>query len=257
MKEDEKKAALIAGGALLIGAAAYSKFGKPKTSEPVPGSLGGNETVEPVTNTAPESGGLAGSSVRTETNTEALYDVWVGIGWDTRWTTPETAERLRLALSLAPEGSYIASTQSGFVIIRPTTEEEEEAEQQYIDQYLAEKQEKQEEAEQTAYEQQQAPKTKLKCDSWVFVGPKQLDAEDCRVSFGQVSGIEITTYKGTPVASNNRDGTWNFMSYNNNDTTPPSQWVIVAFRFDMNDTGLPLGRRSKEFYPFAFKGGRA
>ena len=256
MEEKEKKAALIAGGLLLIGAAAYSKVSK-KQFEPVPGSLGGNETVEQVTNTAPESGGLAGSSVRTETNTEALYDVWVGIGWDTRWTTPETAERLRVALKLSPEGSYIASTQSGFVIIRPTTEEEEEAEQQYIDQYLAEKQEKQEEAEQTAYEQQTAPKTKLKYDKWVFTGPKNLDAEACRYAFLQISGIEISTYKGTPVASNNRDGTWNFHVYNATDNTPPSQWVVVAFRFDMNDTGLPLGQRSKEYFPFAYKGGRA
>lgn len=257
MEEKEKKAALIVGGALLLGAAAYSKLGKPKTSEPVPGSLGGTETVEQVVLTEPESGGLAGSSVRTEKNTAALYHVWVGIGWDTRWTTPETAERLNLSLKLAPEGSYIAATQSGFVIIRTTTEEEEEAEQQYIDNYLAEKQEKQEEAEQMAREQQATPKIKLKCDKWVYVGPKQLTPEDLRFSFGQVSGIEITTYKGTLQRPGNSDGSWNFMSYRNADNTPPGQWVIVAFRFNMDDTGLPLGRRSKLFYPFAFKGGRA
>ena len=257
MKEDEKKAALIAGGALLLGAAAYSRLGKSKTSEPVPGSLGGQETVEPVTDTPAESGGLAGSSVRTETNTEALYDVWVGIGWDTRWTTPETAERLRLALKLAPEGSYIAATQSGFVIIRPTTEAEEEAEQQYIDEYLQQKEEQQQEAEQTAYEQQQAPKTKLKYDRWVFNGPKKLEPEECRYAFLQISGIEISTYKGTPVASGNTDGSWNFHVYNATENTPASQWVVIAYRFDMNDTGLPLGKRSKEYFPFAYKGGRA
>ena len=258
MDEDDKKI-MIVGGALLGGAAllAFAKdklpggSGAPSSDEPEPepATISGTSTHEFI-----PSGSL--SPTPTAEKPVEVY-VWNGVGFSYQYTDQETADRMHGILENAPEGSYAVQSQEGIVVIRPTTPEEEEEEQKYIDEYLAEREEKEAEVQEKLTTQQNVRKTTLKCDRWVYKGPKQLDPADLRYSFTAVGGVEITSYKGTKQLSGNSDGSWNVQSAFVTSETPAERWIVVLYRFDRDDTGLPLGQRSKKYYPFAFKGGKA